>query len=1466
MAHSIQPPQAQINDEMQPLMASTGQADAVLSSQPAADKDQEDEQAWLEELQARPWAREVLAAAALIQGRIQVVRGIMTLLTLAKWTSLSDLYGRKVLLNLTMVSLGVYQLMTWFASSSYNPVGYHLLYVKGILLGTTAGFTLASPAIFAYVADCTASKTRSVQMGYVLISYALGNIIGPFLGGYIVKRTGDLTSVIQFSLVCCTLLLLYLIVIPESLRPCHNQPLSAEDEQVEPADQEAAGVANVTKNGSFFVHLYGRIKQGALSLVDPLFLFIPGRIPMSSKLPSRYVPAMLLLAMHLTVIADVGVMVLFIPVTNLVFKWTSYEDGLYYSYVGLCSFITFTAVFPFLQFLYRRYNAPKDSRYREDRRDTMERESLLTEFNIEERQSQSATTSGSTTEDAMESLRKDMTFSVGGVLIGSLAYYFVPTFKSVPAIFIDDQNKEVFKVTYTDFSFVFAKDYGQRNFDAKMPATPHFIFERALSSSAERQPLLSNKKRQANPDTREEHCGGDDYRDGHQEPEQQQQHCNGSEATRLAKQQALPWYKRPSVAWIMPFVFLLGIVTGVSQAPQEQLIVRIVCNDYFMNSDVPALYSNSTTLALSPSSVKGTSVFRDHYYDDDDPCKIPAVQALAALVMGRIRSLKFVTGIFTVGFHTSLSDVYGRKALIFMTLIPSMMTQMLIVYMAQPSTNFGIKPLYVDALFLGLFGAGMLLDPAIFAYVGSIVGPILGGYLIKLTGDIATAMIISIVTLCLLTVYAIVLPESLPKDIQTTPPQEYTFVPTAKAQDTSILLRIRKGVLAIVEPLLMFLPGRIDPSADVNILPTRYTLVFLVLTYLLVQMASNGISAILIPYTNLVFHWSALEDAVYYSLSGAASFVVYVGLFPGLQKLYKVYIDKEISQEAAASEAHNLPTYADPSNINQLAGASINNAVGEAVGEALHPEANRTSQLNSDAEAAMKRRKSSWSDLTFFVFGSVVYTIGYLLVMIFETEASFLIATANNHTQLPMTKDSTLNTHSELAGLTRLQLQALCVKAGLDTTADNDELRRILIEHEAQQGQVVSEKMLTVEHLSDVAEETSMETQPGPESITTTNTTTTVAEVRTDVNTEVKSEDTGLDAGANTPAEEVLIKNEAEEGELTSTILESTLVIKSEQQEKVVIKQENVEENVTAKLTRSTVETVTLKQETEDAEMPLADVKVEETSIPMAQRKQFWEARTTNPTSSSSSVSVRSALPVSKSRLASHHSNTTSQTSASQKRGRTTEDVDGGGDATVKDEHDAESDSRTRGSNSPSGSSLPTPGTVRSLIGKFAGSTNVSPPTSGSPATKKRKVDAVKTTPVPVASTAIPRYRRVIKIPVPGKGPHPNRSGSTGTTTTRSTASSTRRKVVSESASPTPTPAPTTSTSKKTMAVSAETINRLATPKKVNTLSAATAGTTPVAPPSFTSSTSTTPTPTRPRGPVLSTASRAAQRRNRDKK
>lgn len=139
----------------------------------------------------------------------------------------------------------------------------------------------------------------------------------------------------------------------------------------------------------------------------------------------------------------------------------------------------------------------------------------------------------------------------------------------------------------------------------------------------------------------------------------------------------------------------------------------------------------------------------------------------------------------------------------------------------------------------------------VFLSVGMIIGPVLGGYLIELTGSITSALYFSSATLIFLILYAIMIPESLPKyhgwitenvdEQQQQQHQQPVAVKYAEdSQDASIWTRIKDGLWAILDPVLIFLPGRMDTSDEVNEVPSPYTLSILIGAFCLLQFAYNG--------------------------------------------------------------------------------------------------------------------------------------------------------------------------------------------------------------------------------------------------------------------------------------------------------------------------------------------------------------------------------------------------------------------------------------------------------------------------------------------------------------------------------------------------------------------------------------------------------------------------------------------------
>lgn len=202
------------------------------------------------------------------------------------------------------------------------------------------------------------------------------------------------------------------------------------------------------------------------------------------------------------------------------------------------------------------------------------------------------------------------------------------------------------------------------------------------------------------------------------------------EARWLAYRKRLPWYKRPSVVWMMPMLLILSTALGALGSPRQQLAIRIVCKDFYSN--LPSMAVELMESAL-----------------EDDKCQQPAVLAVAALLHSRVGAVQGILSkpsfsdfqpilflklrrmhhiiihpsrspvdVFTVGTWTSLSDKYGRKVLMLNTMLTLIMSSMLSWLMASEHNPFGPRVLYLDAVMFGLTSGNVVISPAAFSYVG----------------------------------------------------------------------------------------------------------------------------------------------------------------------------------------------------------------------------------------------------------------------------------------------------------------------------------------------------------------------------------------------------------------------------------------------------------------------------------------------------------------------------------------------------------------------------------------------------------------------------------------------------------------------------------------------------------------------------------------------------------------------------
>ena len=123
--------------------------------------------------------------------------------------NLSDAYGRRPVLLLSVFGLGVDYLVTAFAPT----VGW--LFLGRLLAGLCgASYTTAS----AYVADVTAPEERAKAFGYIGAAFGIGFVLGPAIGG-LLGHFGPRTPFFVAAGFALTNFTFAYFILPESLKP-----------------------------------------------------------------------------------------------------------------------------------------------------------------------------------------------------------------------------------------------------------------------------------------------------------------------------------------------------------------------------------------------------------------------------------------------------------------------------------------------------------------------------------------------------------------------------------------------------------------------------------------------------------------------------------------------------------------------------------------------------------------------------------------------------------------------------------------------------------------------------------------------------------------------------------------------------------------------------------------------------------------------------------------------------------------------------------------------------------------------------------------------------------------------------------------------------------------------------------------------------------------------------------------------
>ncbi|XP_014222653.1 hippocampus abundant transcript 1 protein isoform X2 [Trichogramma pretiosum] len=159
----------------------------------------------------------------LMNGLIMGIKGILSFLSAPLIGALSDVWGRKFFLLITVAftcaPIPLMSINTWWF--------FAMISISGV-------FACTFSVVFAYVADITEESERSKAYGRVSATFAASMVISPAMGSFAMTRYGENVVVALATAIAILDVFFILVAVPESLPEKARPPVPISWEQADP--------------------------------------------------------------------------------------------------------------------------------------------------------------------------------------------------------------------------------------------------------------------------------------------------------------------------------------------------------------------------------------------------------------------------------------------------------------------------------------------------------------------------------------------------------------------------------------------------------------------------------------------------------------------------------------------------------------------------------------------------------------------------------------------------------------------------------------------------------------------------------------------------------------------------------------------------------------------------------------------------------------------------------------------------------------------------------------------------------------------------------------------------------------------------------------------------------------------------------------------------------------------------------
>ena len=344
--------------------------------------------------------------------------------------------------------------------------------------------------------------------------------------------------------------------------------------------------------------------------------------------------------------------------------------------------------------------------------------------------------------------------------------------------------------------------------------------------------------------------------------------------------------------WILAPFLLFTIAFGGTIIPKVNLIQDILCRDYYMD------------LAYKNPDISYTPIL---FGQDDSRCTAPVIEKRAASFLASGSLISGLLSVVTSPKLGELSDYYGRKTIMIVTVCCSIVLEALTVCAALYTQTFNVYWLYVGWFFEGLGGsfiAGMALSNAYGAdttapsqrnvafgyfhgvlFSGIALGPVLASEMIRITGSLASVFIFALLCHCLFVFFLVfIIPESLSPRRQLAAREKRA---RRKSEDGvshhgNVATKLMYSLAAVFRPLKTLYPR--GPGSSMAL---RRNLVILAAIDFTVFGVAMGALSVVTIYIRKQFNWDVARQGEFVSIVNTSRVLVLVLVLPLLNKIFR---------------------------------------------------------------------------------------------------------------------------------------------------------------------------------------------------------------------------------------------------------------------------------------------------------------------------------------------------------------------------------------------------------------------------------------------------------------------------------------------------------------------------------------------------------------------------------------------------